>query len=346
MPEYIGSDIPTNDSHLIGGKKLSRADNLASTRVTAVTKSENVSRFMSARAAFFLLFWVLVALTVLIYWKWSRSDGVHYAESIGQEVRSTPVKEKTETKKSVSYRAMDKKPLLLAQKAQGHLEKTQAAKSYSNQSTFAKKNYQKKTLSQDTDRSKKVRQAKRVKKEKKSIRKSMNASATVKNVRELRTKAAKLARQKEWAKAARLAEQVVYKYPHTLKDMRFLGLCLLVDRQYQRGIYELERILRYGHSDAVVEHYLGFAYYKVGSFDKALSAYERAIRMDPANPRHYKSGAQLIVEVCKIQPGFNRCLPLAKTWYERAIALGTDPSKLANVKRVLELNGHLALRTN
>jgi len=139
---------------------------------------------------------------------------------------------------------------------------------------------------------------------------------------------------------------VVYKYPHTLKDMRFLGLCLLVDRQYQRGIYELERILKYRHSDAVVEHYLGFAYYKVGSFDKALSAYERAIRIDPANPRHYKSGAQLIVEVCGIQPRFHRYLPLAKTWYERAIALGTHPSKLANVKRVLKLNGRLALRTN
>ena len=311
MPEYNGDDIPTNDSHLGGDKKLSRPYSLVRSKAIVATQGKKVPSFISPRAASFLLFWVFVALTLLIYWKWARSDGVHYAKSTGQEVKSTPVKANAETKNLVSSQAIRKK-----------------------------------TISRDTDRSKKVRQARNVKKDKKSIRKGMNTSVTVKNVRALRTKAAKLAREGKWSEAAGVAEQIVHKCPRTIKDRRFLGLCLFKTSQYQRGIYELEMILKYGHSDAVVEHYLGFAYYKVGSFDKALSAYKRAIHIDPANPRHYKSGAHLIVEVYRVQSRFHRYLPLAKTWYERAIALGTYPSKLANVKRALDINSRLAYRTN
>jgi len=95
-------------------------------------------------------------------------------------------------------------------------------------------------------------------------RETINASTRVMGVELLRKKARELARKGKWSEVVILAEQVVNKSPGTLKDRRFLGLCLLSASQYQRGIHELEMVLKYGPADVVVVHHLGHAYYKVG----------------------------------------------------------------------------------
>jgi len=152
---------------------------------------------------------------------------------------------------------------------------------------------------------------------------------------ELRTKARDLARQGQWAEAARLAEKVLEKGPGSLKDTRFLGLSLLSASQYQRGIAELEKLSHRGLTDAIIEHYLGHAYFKVGSYDKALAAFKKAISLDPANPRHYRCGSRLIVDALRHDPRFSAHIPLARDWYEKALALGIPIADLAYVKNSL-----------
>lgn len=351
MPEYQKSDIPINDSHLGAGKKLSQTE----------------TRFISSPAVFFLLFWCFVATAVLIYWQWSKVDGVHYVRAIRNNVRFTPEQEKPDIKTPVSSQTSEHRPSSQNIRTQGHFDQPQLSKtsssrsernpaqvkpkreiSSSSQFTFANKNSQKRALSGDTDHLRRTTlvTSSRSQTKRRSSRKTTYSPHIGMNVEALQKKARELARQRKWAEAARLSEHVVQKSPHSLKDRRFLGLCLLNASQYQRGIKELEKVLRYGRVDAVVEHHIGHAYYNVGSYDKALAAFKKAVRIDPLNPRHYKCGARLIVEVYRIRPSFYRDFPLARTWYEKALALGMHPTELAEIRGVLEKNSRLALRNN
>jgi tetratricopeptide (TPR) repeat protein len=192
------------------------------------------------------------------------------------------------------------------------------------------------SLPRSTNRSIAPEQAKKDEKEKTPSREVTHSLPTGKNVKALQEKARELARQGKWAEAAKLAEQVVEKAPRSLKDRRFFGLYLLSASQYPRGIHELEKVLKDGQTDVVVEHHLGHAYYKVGSYDKALNAFQKAIALDPANPRHYKCGARLIVDVLRLKPSFNGNLALAMTWYEKALALGMRPAQLAEINRFIK----------
>jgi len=70
-----------------------------------------------------------------------------------------------------------------------------------------------------------------------------------------------------------------------------------------------------------------------------LCTIKEAIALDTANPRHYKCGARLIVEVLRLKPSFYSNLALARTWYKKALGLGMHPAELAKIKQVLEKNG-------
>jgi len=73
---------------------------------------------------------------------------------------------------------------------------------------------------------------------------------------------------------------------------------------------------------------------------------KRPFASNPANPRHYKCGALMIVEVLKTKPTFSNNLALAKIWYKKALALGIHPAELAEVKRILEKKDRLSIETS
>lgn len=159
---------------------------------------------------------------------------------------------------------------------------------------------------------------------------------------ELWRQAEMLAKNHRWTEAVGLLEQALQQEPHSIKFRKILGFCLLKTNQHSRAVWELENVVSNGGGDASVHHSLGHAYYKTGSYQQALRAFQTAIGLEPTNGLHYKCGARLIVEVSKKDPRFRDRLTLAQEWANRAMQFGAPVGEFSATYSMQEHTLHPA----
>ena len=87
------------------------------------------------------------------------------------------------------------------------------------------------------------------------------------------------------------------------------------EARFQEAAEGYESLVQSGHWNATVFYDLGNAYYRVGSFGKAILNYERALALDP---RHPEADANL-----RLARDEARALELRKDWIERYASVAT-----------------------
>jgi tetratricopeptide (TPR) repeat protein len=85
--------------------------------------------------------------------------------------------------------------------------------------------------------------------------------------------------------------------------------------RFQEAAEGYESLVQSGHWNATVFYDLGNAYYRLGSFGKAILSYERALALDP---RHPEADANL-----RLARDEARALELRKDWIERYASVAT-----------------------
>lgn len=161
-------------------------------------------------------------------------------------------------------------------------------------------------------------------------------SSQVKTIGELRKEANSLQEHRKWSEAAQVLSRLTSLAPGDLELRRSYGVCLIRGGDQQRGITELEQVLRKGRSDAGIWHMLGHGYGSIGRNNEALDAFKKAVSLEPTDGENYRCGALFIAQTAQRDPGFRRHLPLAAQWYENAGDLGVPPDSLGQLKSLLE----------
>jgi tetratricopeptide (TPR) repeat protein len=87
------------------------------------------------------------------------------------------------------------------------------------------------------------------------------------------------------------------------------------EARFQEAAEDYESLLQSGHLNATLFYDLGNAYYRLGSFGKAILNYERALALDP---RHPEADANL-----RLARDEARALELRKDWIERYASVAT-----------------------
>ena len=87
------------------------------------------------------------------------------------------------------------------------------------------------------------------------------------------------------------------------------------EARFQEAAEGYESLVQSGHCNATVFYDLGNAYYRLGSFGKAILNYERALALDP---RHPEADANL-----RLARDEARALELRKDWIERYASVAT-----------------------
>jgi tetratricopeptide (TPR) repeat protein len=139
----------------------------------------------------------------------------------------------------------------------------------------------------------------------------------------------------QWSEAASVLSRLVDREPGAIQTSHRYGLSLIGAGDYRQGIEQLTRVVREGKATGVTWHSLGHAYGELGSYDEALDAFKKAIRLEPANSWHYLRGASLIADAARVSPGFQRYIPLASEWTTRAGELGASQENLRPIRSML-----------
>src|SRR3981081_3475524 len=87
------------------------------------------------------------------------------------------------------------------------------------------------------------------------------------------------------------------------------------EARLQEAAESYESLVQSGHWNATLFYDLGNAYYRLGSFGKAILNYERALALDP---RHPEADANL-----RLARDEARALELRKDWIERYASVAT-----------------------
>jgi len=86
---------------------------------------------------------------------------------------------------------------------------------------------------------------------------------------------------KRWDDAVSLEKEVLASHPDEGKAYSDYGVTLVRMRQYPQGLAALEKAVGLGYHAAITYNFLGTARLAAGREDKAVRAYEEAIRLDP-----------------------------------------------------------------
>ncbi len=92
-------------------------------------------------------------------------------------------------------------------------------------------------------------------------------------------------RTEQWAEAVRHLRRANVLKPNNAEILRCLGWALFNAGQRAQGIVTLERALNLDTESSLTLCDLGVSYLQMQNFTKAKSLFERAIDLDPQNPR-------------------------------------------------------------
>ncbi|MBE0556643.1 MAG: tetratricopeptide repeat protein, partial [Proteobacteria bacterium] len=112
--------------------------------------------------------------------------------------------------------------------------------------------------------------------------------------------------EKDRAKAIRLLQEVVSKYPDEKESHMFLGLAYRLDGAPELDVVEQIKALELDPGYAAALNELGYAYSILGQYDKALECFQRQISAHPGDANPMDSMAELYFKLGNLDEAIAR----------------------------------------